>query len=59
MFPPRLEVATSRSGASAVTVTDSCSVEGDIWRLMTAVWPTWISILERVTVEKPASSAVI
>ena len=48
----------SRSGASAVTVTDSCTVEGAICRFMTACCPT-SSSTERVTVANPPSSTVM
>ena len=34
----RLEFVVSTSGASPVTVTDSCTVDGAIWRFTTAVW---------------------
>ena len=34
---PMVELTVSISGASPVTVTDSCTVEGDSWRLTTAV----------------------
>ena len=39
-MPPRLDVVTLSSGASAVTVTVSWTVDGDIWTLTVAVWPT-------------------
>ncbi len=58
-LPPRLEVVTFSSGASAVTVTVSCTVDGAIWRLTLAVWPTSSCTPVRVTVVKPCSSAEI
>ena len=53
MLPPRLEVWGLTSGASAVTVTVSCTVDGDSWRFTAAVWPTSSCTPVRVTVEKP------
>ena len=52
----RLEFVVSTSGASPVTVTDSCTVDGAICRFSTAVWPISSSIC-RVTAPNPGSSA--
>ena len=59
MLPPSLDVVVSMSGASPVTVTVSCSVEGAICRLIVAVWPTRRLTPWRFTVLKPVSEAVI
>jgi hypothetical protein len=57
-LPPRLDVVTLSSGASAVTVTVSWTVEGVICISSDAVCPTssWTPI--RVIVVKPDSSTV-
>ncbi len=54
-----LDVVVSISGASPVTVTVSCSVDGAIWRFTVRVWPTSNSTPVRFTVLKPVSCAVI
>jgi hypothetical protein len=58
-LPPTEEFFMSTSGASPVTVTDSCTVEGDICRSSVAVWPTSSVTPVRAMVAKPGSSAVI
>ena len=55
-LPPSADVATLSSGASAVTVTVSCTVDGPICRLIVAVWPTSSCRPVRVWVAKPWSS---
>jgi hypothetical protein len=59
MLPPRLDVVTLSSGASAVTVTVSCTVEGESCALIDAVCPTSTCTLVCVTVVKPESSIVM
>ena len=56
-LPPSADVETLSSGASAVTVTVSCTVDGAICRLIVAVWPTSSCNPVRVCVAKPCSSA--
>ena len=46
-------VVVFTSGASPVTVTVSCTVDGAICRLTTTVWPTSSSTPVCLTVEKP------
>ena len=58
MLPPIEEVATSRSGASAVTVTVSWRVDGFSCTSIAAVWPTSSDTPARVIVVKPCSSNV-
>jgi hypothetical protein len=57
MLPLTVELLTSISGASPVTVTDSVTVDGVICRLSTTVCPSNSSRL-RVIVVNPWSSAV-
>jgi len=54
-----LDVVVLMSGASPVTVTDSCSVEIVIWTFTVTCCPTSSSSAVRVTVENPGSTAVI
>jgi hypothetical protein len=45
MFAPTPEVAVLTSGASPVTVTVSCSVDGAIWKFTMLVCPTSIWVV--------------
>ena len=56
MLPPSVEEVTSMSGASPVTVTDSCTVERASSKLMTACCPSSSSRPVRVTVANPVSA---
>jgi len=58
MLLPRLESLTFSSGASPVTVTDSCTPDTAICRFTTACCPTR-SVIVRAIDAKPVSSAVI
>ena len=58
MLPLTVELLTSMSGASPVTVTDSCTAEGANWRFTTAVCPSRSSMF-REAVAKPLSSMVM
>jgi hypothetical protein len=58
MLAPTVDPVVSTSGASPVTVTVSCTADGDICRFTTAVWPMRICI-ERFAVAKPDSSAAM
>ncbi len=57
MLPPSVDEAVSTSGASALTTIDSCTVDTDICRFSTAVWPT-CAATPLVAVPKPGSSAL-
>src|SRR6185503_7852976 len=59
MLLPRTDEETFRSGASAVTVIVSASVDGDSCRLTTRVSPTSSCTPSRTTVVNPGSSAAI
>ncbi len=57
-LPPIVEVVRLSSGASAETVTVSCTVDGAICMLTVAVCPTSSWMPARVSVVNPESSAV-
>src|SRR5258705_2465946 len=59
MLLPRTDEETFRSGASAVTVIVSASVDGDSCRFTTSVSPTSSCNPSRTTVVKPGNSAAI
>ncbi len=59
IVPPIDDDSVAMSGASPVTVTVSCSVDGDICRFSVSVWPTSSSTPWRVTVPNAASCAEI